>query len=95
MTVGLILVIIAAVLGGLCIILGLIYAYIYCFKLRPRPRPFHEQRVVYNSYADQNQSNSGDDRPIKTHPFFIMHYVSKLRADNGQTSQIAGSPRRH
>ncbi len=37
-TLGIILVIITGALGGLVSILGIIYAYIYCAKIKPKTR---------------------------------------------------------
>ncbi len=94
---GLVLVIVAGVLGGLVVILGLIYTYIYCTKLRPRPRLFTEQRVTYSNCEANQSSYSGEpERHIKTHPFFIMHYMSKLKVgERDQAGRVLGSPRRH
>ena len=84
LTVGHVLCITAAVLGGLVLILGIIYAYIYFTHIKPRPRRFGEVRFDYEA-KDSCKVQVGTEQEkkrIKTHPFFIMNYVSRVRTDN-------------
>ena len=77
-------------------ILGGIYAYIYCTKLKPKPRSYHEsreQRIYHNTHGETcrmtEQSESTDNRGIKTHPFFIMTRLSKAKSVDAQTVNSA------
>ena len=81
-----VLVIIAAVLGGLVMILGPIYAYIYCVKMKPPKYIVHDHRLPhYHPEAEHSRTEDGA-KAIKTHPFFIMHYIKKMKRTNANVS---------
>ena len=90
------MVIISGILGGLCLILGLIYGWIYCTRLRPRNRlGWQDHRSPHyghpeNSGAQQGTSDTEDRPAIKAHPFFIMHYMKKVKDDNQPRSGPSG-----
>ena len=81
---SLVLVIIAAVLGGLVMILGSIYAYIYCVKLKPRKHNAHDHRLPHYHSEPGHSGTADGAKGIKTHPFFIMHYMKKMKETNAQ-----------
>ena len=96
LSLGNLLVIIAAVLGGLVIILGLIYGYIYFTQIKPRPRRFGEARLDYEAKLsckiEHGQVTDQQEKPrIKTHPFLIMNYVSRIRNDNVSPNATSSS----
>ena len=81
--------VVCAVLGGLVVILGTIYAYIHCFKQnnRSRNRCTDESRVHYHARDGQMTSaeagNSSDCSRKKTvHPFLLWGYAAKFRKDS-------------
>ena len=83
-----ILLILTAVLGILASILAIIYAYIYCVKIRPRRRPIPEDRIgyydrdVYLQYGGSCDKDQQERIPIKTHPFFVLSYMSRLKSSD-------------
>ena len=77
-----VMLIIAAVLGGLVVILGAIYAYIYYTQIRPRHRPIHEDR--YRNNLQMSSQADGDDKRI-FHPFMILSYAAKVKMDGDGT----------
>ena len=89
---GFVLLVVAAVLGSLALLLGLIYTYIYCTKIRPRPRMFTEDRISYyareaSSHSAQNDKDQQERLPIKAHPFFVLSYLSRLKSGDHHSSQ--------
>ena len=84
---GCTLFVIAAVLGGIVVILGLIYGYIYYTQIKPRPRRFGEARFEYETklackIEHAQQAEQPEKTRIKTHPFFIMNYIPRVRSDH-------------
>ena len=89
MDASLTLLIVCAVLGGLVIILGLIYAYIHCFKLnhRSRSRCADDARAHYHARegqltANETGSSSDANRKKTVHPFLLWGYAAKFRKDS-------------
>ena len=81
---SLVLVIIAPVLGGLVMILGSIYAYIYCVKLKPHKHNAHDHRLQHY-YSDTGHTRSTDGAEgVKTHLFLITHYMKKMKHTKAQ-----------
>ena len=78
-----VLVVITAVLGGLVLIVGAIYAYIYYTKIRPKQRPIHEERYSRN-HPQMKAQGDGDDKKI-LHPFMILSYAAKMKRGNDAT----------
>ena len=75
------LLIVCAVLGGLVLILGAVYAYIYYTQIRPRHRPRHEDCYAPRSTQTQNGgSGEGEDRRF-FHPFMILSYANRVKGD--------------
>ncbi len=93
------LLIVAATLGGVATLLGVLYAYIYCTKIRSRRRGSRgvEHRQNYFSRAscsakvavhmdnDAQERNNINKSRIKAHPFFVISYLSKFRAEENAT----------
>lgn len=94
---SLILVVVAGVLGGLVIILGSIYAYIFCVKLKPRRRTDKDHRLphYHTESAHTSHGGEGSSTMIKTHPFFIMHYMNKLKHTDPEAASHSATARRH
>ena len=84
---GFILLVTVGVLGGLVLVLGAIYAYIWCVKIRPRHRPMGEEhRISHYSRDLQTIPSPAEEQQkgkIKTHPFFIVSYMSRVKAEEG------------
>ena len=91
---GFVLVIMAAVLGGIALVLTLVYAYIYCTKIKPRPRAVQRDRINYyerdacvcGQLSGQQDKEQPEKVPIKAHPFFVISYVSRLKSNGGDAS---------
>ena len=72
LTVGHALCITAAVLGGLVLISGIIYAYIYFTHIKPRPRRFGEVRLDYEA-KDSCKVQVGTEQEKKVIALFLYH----------------------
>ena len=79
MHIGMTLLIISAVLGGLVVILGAIYAYIYYTRINRRHRPIRDEHHLRNQ-SSSAQQDSEEKRPF--HPFLILSYAAKVKRDN-------------
>ena len=82
------LLITCAVLGGLVVILSLIYAYIYCTKMNPRHRPKGVDGSRTQFYP-QGQSTAIEvsqcgetSRKKPMHPFLLWGYAAKFRKES-------------
>ena len=93
---GFVLLVVAGVLGCVAMILGLLYAYIYCTKIKPQRRALVEDRISYYGrehciqYGGQIDKEQTERSTIKTHPFFVLSYLSRLKP-NGHDSQVAST----
>ena len=76
------LLIVCAVLGGLVLLLGAVYAYIYYTQIRPRHRPRHDDRYSRSvlQTTSGNAQGDADDRRF-FHPFMILSYANRVKAD--------------
>jgi hypothetical protein len=92
---GFILLVLTAVLAILAALMGAIYAYIYCTKIRPRPRFTGDDRIHYyvrNGQGASLQEEQPSDKPaIQTHPFFIINYMSRLKNSDKQVASSSGA----
>ena len=92
---GYVMLIIAATLGGLSAILGAIYAYIYFTRIRPRPRVLMDERIRYFTHEAQPITTTPDNQPdrpaLKTHPFFIVSYMSRFTHSTSERASAACS----
>ena len=94
---GFVLLILAAVLGGVALILGLIYAYIHCVLIRRRHHFHPDYRTRYyvrGGYA-HNSGQSGNDQqgkaPIRTHPYLAFSSLSKSQKSTDQMNKTVSS----
>lgn len=80
-----ILLIVLCVLAGLVALLAIVYAYIYCVKMRPAKRPRGDADTIGHHYistsARDEIGNDGQERTSRHNPFLLLHYVKK-RQDN-------------
>ena len=83
---GFIIVLMTGILGSIACVLGMVYYYIYCIKMKRRRRPrFQEGRINYYirdpaiQYGHQTENDQQDRTPIKVHPFFVVSYISKFK----------------
>ena len=81
------LIIVLAVLGGLVLVLALIWAYIYYVKIRPRKRTREDEAMGYYyreegagkpEFFDPGESGS------RSHAFLIWHYSKRMRGGERQ-----------
>ena len=96
---GFVMLITATALGGLSAIIGAIYAYIYFARIRPRPRVLMDERIRYFTHEAQPITTTPDNQPdrpaLKTHPFFIVSYMSRFTHNAAEqasnTNDMSGS----
>lgn len=87
---GLTWLIVTAVLGVLVLILGTIYAYIYCVKLKVR-KTNHKERNSFLVPDAKDDDLRADNGNIRIHPFFMMAKGKKSR----DVSPMMPQSRRH
>ena len=99
---GFILLVLSGVLGGVALILGIVYAYIYYAKIKPRQRPLADDRINYYErdacaqYGGQTDKDQQEKIPIKTHPFFVLSYLSRMKSnDHGNHGGASTSSKRY
>ena len=96
-SIGYVLVVVAAVLGGVALLLTIIYAYIYCAKIKPRHRSLATDRINYFDreaciqYGSPPDKDQTDRAPIKAHPFFVISSASRAKANSGEATQHAST----
>lgn len=92
---GFIVLVLTAVLAFLAGLMGAIYAYIYCTKIRPRPRSLVDDRIHYyvrDIGGTPNQLEQPPEKPaIQTHPFFIINYMSRFKNADKQIASSSGA----
>lgn len=70
------LLIVLCVLAGLVVLLALIYAYIYCVKMRPSKRPRGDADTMGGHHHVAVRHDDGDGSS-RRNPFLLLHYVKK------------------
>ena len=72
-----ILLIVSAVMGGIVVILGAVYAYVYYTQIRIRPR--HKYPV--RTHPPTIQMNQDPDPEVRHlfHPFMILAYAGRFK----------------
>ena len=92
---GNVLVVLVLVLGGLTAVFGLVYAWIYFTKIRPRPKaPPDDQRIShFHRKPDGSFKNNENGNVKKTHPFFVLSAVSKMTPSSGNQRTSTTSSR--
>ncbi|KAK2185921.1 hypothetical protein NP493_217g05018 [Ridgeia piscesae] len=84
---GYVLVILVIVLAALTAIFGLVYAWIYFTKIRPRPKaPPEDQRISHFQRKPGGSFKNQDKKKKATHPFFIMSAVNKMKTSGNQNA---------
>ena len=83
---GYVFIMVAGILGAVAVLLAILYGYIYCTKIQPRSRPINDARINYYqrqpavNHSGQTENDQGDKPAIKAHPFFVISYISRIKA---------------
>ncbi|KAI0240567.1 hypothetical protein LSAT2_008696 [Lamellibrachia satsuma] len=84
---GYVLVLLVVVLAGLTAVFGLIYAWIYFTKIRPRPRaPPDDQRISHFQRKPGGSFKNKEKSKKSTHPFFVLSAVNKMKSTGTSSS---------
>ena len=81
---GFILVLLTATLGSVACVLGIIYTYIYCAKIKPKIQPAKQVKIGhydrcghFGQYAGERDNQ--EPLSIKTHPFIIASPGTRIK----------------
>ena len=95
------LILAAAILGGIAMILSLVYGYIYCTKIRPRNRALTDDRINYYErdpcvqYGGRGEGEQAERAPIKAHPFFLISYLSRMKTNPREGTPSTSAAKRY